>query len=139
MAQRVRGRNTDLGVNISGFLFVSALPVKSKISLLFSLSFFNYLPYLWIFKKDFVYLLLEKEEGRKKERERNIDMLERHQSVAFPVPPVWGPAPRPRHVPWLGIKPVTFRFTGQRSIHWATPARAPLGFLKYFLFTYTPL
>ena len=38
--------------------------------------------------------------------------------------PSWGPGPQPRHVPWPGIEPVTFRFTGQHSIHWATPARA---------------
>ena len=37
--------------------------------------------------------------------------------------------PQTRHVPWLGIEPVTFWFTGWRSIHWATPARAPFGFL----------
>ena len=30
---------------------------------------------------------------------------------------------QPRHVPWLGIKPVTFWFIGPHSIHWATPAR----------------
>ena len=39
----------------------------------------------------------------------------------------WGPGPQPRHVPWLGIKPVTLCFTGQCSIHWATPARADFG------------
>ena len=38
--------------------------------------------------------------------------------------PHWGPGPQPRHVPWPGIKPVTLWFTGQHSIHWATPARA---------------
>ena len=42
--------------------------------------------------------------------------------------PSWGPGPQPRHVPWLGIKPVTFRFRNQCSMHWATPARANLGF-----------
>ena len=38
--------------------------------------------------------------------------------------PNWGPGPQPRPVPWLGIKPVTLWFSGRRSIHWATPARA---------------
>ena len=38
--------------------------------------------------------------------------------------PYWGPGPQPRHVPWLGIKPVTFWFAGRHSIHRATPARA---------------
>ena len=35
-----------------------------------------------------------------------------------------GPGPQPRHVPRLGIKLATFRFTGWCSIHWTTPARA---------------
>ena len=35
-----------------------------------------------------------------------------------------GPGLKPRHVPWLGIKTTTLWFAGQRSIHWATPARA---------------
>ena len=38
--------------------------------------------------------------------------------------PYWGPGLKPRHVPWLGIELVTFRFTGWHSVHWATPARA---------------
>ena len=42
------------------------------------------------FKKIF-YLILEKGEGREKERERNIDRL--------PLAPNWGPGPQPRHVP----------------------------------------
>ena len=39
--------------------------------------------------------------------------------------PYWGSGLHPRHVPWLGIEPVTLWFTGWHSIHWATPARAP--------------
>ena len=35
--------------------------------------------------------------------------------------PNWVPGPQPRHVPWLGIEPATFWFTGQHSSHWATP------------------
>ena len=38
--------------------------------------------------------------------------------------PNWGPGLQRRHVPWLGIEPSTFQFTGQHSIHSATPARA---------------
>ena len=37
--------------------------------------------------------------------------------------PYWGPDPKPRHAPWLGIEPVTVWFSGTCSIHWATPAR----------------
>ena len=68
--------------------------------------------------KDFIYLFLERRKGREKERERNIN-------VWLPLTgPHQGPGPQPRQVPWLGIEPVTLWFTGWRSIHWATPARA---------------
>ena len=77
----------------------------------------------WYFlKKDCIYLFLERGEEREKGRERNISVwlpLVRH--------PHWGPGPQPRHVPWLGIKPATPWFTGRHSIHWAAPARAPVG------------
>ena len=42
--------------------------------------------------------------------------------------PYWGPGPQPRHVPWLGIEPETLWFTGWRSLHRTTPARARLYF-----------
>ena len=41
----------------------------------------------------------------------------------FSHAPYWGPGPQPRHVPWLGIEPATLWFTGQHSVHWATPPR----------------
>ena len=47
--------------------------------------------------------------------------------------PNQGPGPQLRHVPWLGIKPPTLWFAGQRSIHWATPVRVRA---CYFLSTY---
>ena len=50
---------------------------------------------------------------------------ENHQ-CCLSCAPHQGPGPQPRHVPWLGIKSVTFWFTGWHSIHWATPARAQL-------------
>ena len=60
--------------------------------------------------KIFIYLLLEMGEGR----ERNIR-----------------PSPQPRHVPWLGIEPVTFWFKGWCSIHWATSARTIYLFIYF--------
>ena len=48
--------------------------------------------------------------------------------------PNWGPSLQPRHVPWLGIKPVTLWFAGWHSIHWATPARAVKIFLMFTWF-----
>ena len=43
--------------------------------------------------------------------------------------PKWGPGLQPRHVPWLGLKPGTFWFTGWCSIHWAIAARTTIIFL----------
>ena len=51
--------------------------------------------YLFCFN-DFIYLFLERGEGREKERERNIDVPEKHRLVASHMP--WGPGPQPRHV-----------------------------------------
>ena len=55
---------------------------------------------LWkYFLKDFIYLFLEKGEGRDNERERKILVWERNSWVLHA--PNWGPGPQPRHVPWL--------------------------------------
>ena len=77
------------------------------------------------FKKRF-YLYTFRERGREGDREG-----EEHHQCARAIligcllhVPNWGPGPQPRRVPWLGIQPTTFRFTGQHSVHWATPARA---------------
>ena len=43
-----------------------------------------------------------------------------------------GPGQEARCAPWLGIESGTLWFTGQRSIHWATPARAT----SWILMTY---
>ena len=78
-------------------------------------------PHLFIilfFKILFIYLYLERGKGGRK-RGREISMCGCLWCV-----PYWGPGPQPRHVPWLGIEPVTLWFTGWCSIHWATPARA---------------
>ena len=66
------------------------------------------------FKKYFVYLVLERGEKREKERERNINVW---LPLVHPLLETWP-------VPWQGIKPATLWFTGQHSIHWATPVRA---------------
>ena len=64
-----------------------------------------------------------RERGRKGEREGEQHQCDTLISCLLHIPN-WGPGPQPRHVPWLGIKPVTLWFTGQHSIHWATPAKA---------------
>ena len=74
----------------------------------------------------FICLFLEIGEGRERDKERNIYVTEKHQSVASHVLPSWGPGSQPKHMPWLEIEPVTFQFTDQHSIHWATVDRARL-------------
>ena len=60
-----------------------------------------------IFFKDFIYLFLEREEGREKERERNIDYLSH-------TPPT-----RDLDATQVcALTPVTFRFTGWHTTHW---------------------
>ena len=80
--------------------------------------------------KDFIYLLLERGQGREKERERNTSVGEMCGLVPSHTPPIPGPGPQPRHAPWLGIKVATFRFAGLCSVHWPTPARADFTFLS---------
>ena len=50
-------------------------------------------------KKYFIYLFLVGGEGRGIERERNIDVREKHQLAASHMPPTRGPGPQPRHMP----------------------------------------
>ena len=65
------------------------------------LYFFIYLNY-FMFERLFnfcnVYLFLERGEGREKERERNIDVWEKHPSFASHTSPNWGPGLQPRLV-----------------------------------------
>ena len=75
------------------------------------------------FLKDFIYLSLEGKGGR--QRERNIRVW-----WVLSCAPYQGPGPQSRHVPWLGIEPVTPCFAGWHSIHWAIPARAYFNFFK---------
>ena len=71
------------------------------------------------------YLFIFRERGREGEREGEKHWCVRDTSIGcLSNAPSWGPGPQPRHVSSLGIKTVPFWFTGQHSIHWATPARA---------------
>ena len=80
------------------------------------------------FFKDFIYLSLEEGKGgRKRGRETSV-------CGCFSHTPYWGPGLQPRHVPWLGIQPVTLWFTGSHSTHWVTPARANPFFCPFQIF-----
>ena len=76
------------------------------------------LSFLSFLKVLFIYLFFERKRGR-----------ETSMCGCLSCTPNWGPGPQSRHMPWLGIKLATLWFTGQRSIHWSTPARALLSFL----------
>ena len=81
-----------------------------------------------LFKRFYLFLL------QRGEREREG---EKHQCgrdtwiCCLLLVPSWGPGLKPRHVPWLGIEPVTLWFAGWHSIHWATSASAGNFFLYW--------
>ena len=56
-------------------------------------------------------LFFSRERERKRGRETSM-------CGCLSCTPNWGHGPQPRHVPWLGIEPVTLWFLGQRSVHW---------------------
>ena len=66
-----------------------------------------------IFKKHFIHLFIERGEGREK-REKETSMW-----GCLLCTPSWGPSPKPRHAPWLGIKPQPFDL--QVSTHSTEP------------------
>ena len=76
------------------------------------------------FKKKRFYLYIFRESGREGEKKGGKHQWRRDTWIScFSYIPDWGPGPQSRHVPWLGIEPMTFQFTRQCSTHWATSAR----------------
>ena len=63
-------------------------------------------------KKYILYLFLEGGEGRYKEKERNIDVWEKHQLVASYTCPSWGPACNPGMCPDQGSNQWPFTLQG---------------------------
>ena len=102
------------------FLFINLSSAMSYLPSVPSSVLFHPL-YNSFFKKRFYFL--EGKGGRKKEGERNIDVWEKHWLVASRTPPTGDLDDNLGLCP-DGIKPATFRFIGQCSIQWATPARA---------------
>ena len=74
------------------------------------------------YKKD---LFILSERGRKGEREGEKYWCVRDTSIGcLSYASNWGPGPKPRHVPWLGIEQGPFSSQASKySIHRATPAR----------------
>ena len=59
----------------------------------------NFLFLFFIIFKNFIYLFLQRGEGREKERERNIDVQEKHRSVASRLHPTGDQAHKPGMCP----------------------------------------
>ena len=67
------------------------------------------------------YLFIFREKRRGVERKGEKHRCEKDTLIGcLSHAAIWGP----RHVPWLGIKTVTFRFAGQCPTHRASPVRA---------------
>ena len=82
---------------------------------------------LFLFLKYFIYLFLERGEGR-----------EKHQSVvASHSPPHWGPGLQPRHVPWLGIESVTLWFAVLNSLSHASQGWASFYLLRGIIISFS--
>ena len=77
-----------------------------------------------------MYLFLEKGKGRKKERDRNIEVWNIHELPL--VRPLLGTWPQPRHMPLLGIEAATLWFAGWLSIHWPTQP-GPMSYILYLV------
>ena len=71
------------------------------------------------FKKDFIYLLLEREEGRERERKGGRKRGRETSIDCLSHAPNQGPAPQPQHVPQPGIKPVNFLVCGTMPNPWS--------------------
>ena len=67
----------------------------------------------FIFFKEFIHPFPERGKGREKGRKRG---RETSMCGCLSCASYWGPGPQPRHVPWVGMKPATFWFSGWHSL-----------------------
>ena len=82
-------------------------------------------PSTYIFLRFYLFIL-DRGEGREKDKERNINVW---LPLVHPLLGTWSGL-QPRHVPWLGIKMATLGFADRCSIHWDTPSRAKIFILE---------
>ena len=107
-----------MGLNISCHM------VMAHLAMYFFLSFLKN-PHLKICLDMFIDFR-EREGGREREREKERDVRDKHQSVASPKCPDQGSNLQPRYVLWPGIIPAIFWCTGQCSNQVSHLARAAM-------------
>ena len=124
-------RSWDHGVY---WLWLS-LPKSIPASKLKELTIFLYAHFIFYYFLTFsslpadTFFIAFRERGSERERERNIDVREKHQLVASICTPTGDRSPN-LDMPWPGIELVTFWFAGDAPANWATPARACILTLK---------
>ena len=71
--------------------------------------------FLFMYFKDFIYLFLEGGDRREKERKRNINVRQKHQSVASCMLPTGDLVPKSRTRPDQESKMATFQFADAQT------------------------
>ena len=82
----------------------------------------------WYVHTYFLYLFFERGKRREKERERSINVREKHWSVASPMCPNWGLNMHPRLRPDRESNWQPFVLWDDAPTDWAAPVRAALTF-----------
>ena len=84
---------------------------------------FRYFAHFYVILKRF-YLFIFRERGREGEREGEKHWCARETLIGCLLHTSnWRSGPQLRHVPWLGIEPVTFHLAGPCPTRWTTPVR----------------
>ena len=111
------------------FLWNSFSSYVLRVKMLFAFQFWNIseiisasIMYTYFFFKRLHLFIFRERERRAKERERNIDVREKHQSVASCRHPNQGLNLQPRHVPKTEL--AALQFEVWRPINWTTLLRA---------------
>ena len=88
--------------------------------------------YFYLSSPEDMFIDLKRGEGREKRRDRNINVREKHQSVASCTHLGEGLNLQPQHILWLGIEPVILQLQDDAPTRRATLARARTIFINWF-------